>query len=129
MLDVRRIPSERAGYCYGSRIMYVDPHFWYSLWVDLFDASLKLWKVVRISPRALPLKGVSPSFTDVVNDTGPVSFGWYDVQSDHITILNTANKNGQDVMFDHVVPKRYWNTARYCTPGGLIQIARQLEQG
>jgi hypothetical protein len=34
-IDVRRVPSERSGYCYGSRIMYVDKEFFYTLWNDL----------------------------------------------------------------------------------------------
>src|SRR5207302_2573092 len=42
--DVRRIPQERAGYCYGSRIMYIDNEVFYSIWNDLYDSNMKLWK-------------------------------------------------------------------------------------
>jgi hypothetical protein len=44
--DVHRIPSEAPGYCYSSRIMYVDKELWHGMWVDLYDANHKLWKAI-----------------------------------------------------------------------------------
>jgi Protein of unknown function (DUF1329) len=42
--DVNRIPSEAAGYCYLSRIIYADKEHWNGDWVDLYDSNHKLWK-------------------------------------------------------------------------------------
>ncbi|MGH7838324.1 MAG: DUF1329 domain-containing protein, partial [Candidatus Binataceae bacterium] len=44
--DVHRIPSEAAGYCYSSRIIYADREHWLGNWVDLFDSNHKLWKAI-----------------------------------------------------------------------------------
>ncbi|MGH7837008.1 MAG: DUF1329 domain-containing protein, partial [Candidatus Binataceae bacterium] len=44
--DVKRIPSEAAGYCYSSRIIYADKEHWNSDWVDLYDSNHKLWKSI-----------------------------------------------------------------------------------
>ena len=44
--DVHRIPSEAAGYCYSSRILYADREFWSANWVDLYDSNRKLWKTI-----------------------------------------------------------------------------------
>ena len=41
--DVYCTPSEAAGYCYSSRIMYVDKELWHRMWMDLYDANYKLW--------------------------------------------------------------------------------------
>jgi len=46
VIDVRRIPSLTPGYCYGKRIMYVDKYFYHESWTDLYDADMKLWKVL-----------------------------------------------------------------------------------
>ena len=49
VIDVRRVRSQRRGYCYGSRIMYVDTQFMHQLWEEILnDANLKLWKLVSI---------------------------------------------------------------------------------
>ena len=45
VIDVRRIPMLRPGYCYGKRVMYVDKHFYHELWTDLYDPNMKLWRM------------------------------------------------------------------------------------
>ncbi len=44
--DIHRIPSEAAGYCYSSRIIYADKEHWNGNWVDLYDSNHKLWKSI-----------------------------------------------------------------------------------
>jgi hypothetical protein len=48
IIDTRRVPSLRPGYCYGSKIMYVDAHFNQQMWEDIYDANLALWKILVI---------------------------------------------------------------------------------
>ena len=35
VLDIRRVPSLSAGYCYGSRMAYIDKQTWQPIWMDL----------------------------------------------------------------------------------------------
>ena len=62
VIDVWRIPSESPDYCYGSRTMYVDWHFHYGIWIDLYDANLKLSKITWGARRAkmVPKSSTSP---------------------------------------------------------------------
>jgi hypothetical protein len=55
VVDVRRIPQLASGYCYGSRIMYVDKQYYQTLAEDIYDGNLKLWKVVWIGLAPGPL--------------------------------------------------------------------------
>ncbi len=41
VLDVRRVPSMAAGYCYGSRMAYIDRVTWQPIWMDLYDSALQ----------------------------------------------------------------------------------------
>lgn len=43
--DVMRVPSERKGYCYGKKRLYIDKEVYRSVWADIYDENLKLWKV------------------------------------------------------------------------------------
>jgi hypothetical protein len=44
VLDVRRTPAHASGYCYGSRMAFIDKETWQPDWMDLYDPDLKLWK-------------------------------------------------------------------------------------
>ena len=61
VIDVRRIPSEAQGYCYGKRIMYVDKFFLHELWTDLYDSNMKLWKVLQLGAAPKVINGVETS--------------------------------------------------------------------
>jgi hypothetical protein len=117
IIDVRRVPSERRGYCYGSRIIYEDSYNHYALWEDVYDANLKLWKVALIAPRDTMASGlglVPASVTSCI----------WDVQNNHMTTGTTQDKNGHDVLINADVPAEYRDVARYSTPGGLVQIMK-----
>lgn len=45
VINVHRIPSLSAGYCYGSRVLYCDKESHNAMWDELYDANMKLWKV------------------------------------------------------------------------------------
>jgi len=117
--DIRRVPSERNGYCYGSRIMYLDKEFFYSLWTDLYDSNMKLWKAQFWAPRIRPVPGVGRAIT---NSVGAAS---YDLQNTHGTYWSSAgNPRGQDPLFDSEAPAYYHDGVRYGSPAGLSQIMR-----
>jgi hypothetical protein len=118
IIDVRRIPSESAGYCYGSRVMYVDSHFHYATWIDIYDSNLNLWKIFWLGPRAATVPQVGHVTTNSV--TGSV----WDVQNEHMTFLSTVDGDGVGPSFNSDAPPEYHDFTKYCTPSGLMQIMR-----
>ncbi|HZO82522.1 MAG TPA: DUF1329 domain-containing protein [Candidatus Binataceae bacterium] len=118
VLDVRRVPSERSGYCYGSRIMYVDKEVFYTVWNDLYDSNLRLWKVQWWAPRVRPVPGDG----DVI--TNSVGAATYDLQNEHASYWSSANPKGIDPYFNSDTPKQYQNLVRFSTPAGMMQVMR-----
>lgn len=79
MIDVRRVPSQRPGYCYGKRILYCDKEIYQSVWADLYDENMKLWKIDYDPQGLIDVPGEGRRWT---ND------GWgmmFDVQNMHLT--------------------------------------------
>jgi hypothetical protein len=116
IIDVRRIPNERAGYCYGSRIMYVDSIYHYAGWLDIFDGNLKHWKIQYWGSRAEDV----PPLGHV--NTNSVTLGVWDVQNDHATYLSTYDASGTGPYFNTQAPPDYRNYTKYCSPSGLMQV-------
>jgi len=116
VIDVRRIPLLKPGYCYGKRIMYVDKKFAHELWSDLYDANMKLWKVFTIEASSKVINGVGTSILTTL--AGQM----WDVQNNHSTIFFTAAGSGRDVMVNDEVPKQYLDITRYSTPTGMMMI-------
>jgi hypothetical protein len=124
VIDVRRVPSQRPGYCYGSRIMYVDKQFMHQLWEEIYDSNLKLWKIVRIHLHdADSAQAKGQTFYSL---PGSLIESYWDLQNDHKSDIFTANPDGKTdaVTYDANVPAEYNNITRYSTPGGLMQIMR-----
>jgi hypothetical protein len=122
VIDVRRVPTEREGYCYGSKIMYIDHQFYHQLWEEIYDTNLKLWKVVHI--------GLHPA--EIIPDEGPTPLdgslieSYWDLQSDHVSHIFSADPDGKTdgFTFNGNAPPEYNNVTKYSTPGGLSQIMR-----
>jgi hypothetical protein len=122
VIDVRRLPPFRAGYCYGSRILYVDAQYGYQMWLELYDANLKLWKIAcnaRKPDVMVPGEGPTPL-------AGGVSVQYWDVQNDHATQAHTATPDGKrdGLRFNEGVPGIFNDVNKYSTPGGLMTIMR-----
>jgi uncharacterized protein DUF1329 len=119
IIDVRRIPSQRPGYCYGSRMMYVDQAYTYSDWNELYDGNLQLWKIFGGgAAHVVDVPRVGRVVTNAV-----VSGGW-DIQNDHASYFSSIDKAGHEPLFNQLAPKEYQDISRYCTPAGLMQILR-----
>ncbi len=118
VLDIRRIPQDARGYCYGKRISYIDKVFLHENWSDLYDANMKLWKVLQLGAAPRIVNGVE---TSVI---GSFWAGMWDFQNYHATIAFTADGPGRDIMIDDSVPKEYEDIERYCTPAGMMMILR-----
>jgi hypothetical protein len=118
VIDVRRIPSEASGYCYGKRIMWVDKYVLHEIWTDLYDSNMKLWKIMMVAGAPKKIQGRMSSVV------GTLFVGMWDMQNDHSTLAFTADGHGGDIVVDNAVPKEYEDITRYCTPAGLMQIMR-----
>ncbi|HKV54987.1 MAG TPA: DUF1329 domain-containing protein, partial [Candidatus Binataceae bacterium] len=116
--DVHRIPSEAPGYCYSSRVMYIDKEFWDGMWVDLYDSNRKLWKTISY----LDDFGDIPQLGHSLD--GVSSVAW-DLQNTHMTVwCGYANPGKHKPFINFQAPKEYFNGVKYGTPSGLMQILR-----
>jgi Protein of unknown function (DUF1329) len=116
--DVHRIASEAAGYCYSSRIMYVDKEFWDGDWVDLYDSNHKLWKSIAYFNDIGNVPGLGRTWD------GVASMAW-DLQNVHCTVWSGfGNPGKQKPYLDFNAPKEYFNGVKYGSPSGLMQILR-----
>jgi hypothetical protein len=118
VIDVRRAESEAPGYCYGKRIMFIDKAFVHEVWDDLFDPTMKLWKVMQFAVAPKLMHGTESS------TFGSAWMGLWDMQNRHATIMFTADGPGRDMVVDEEVPKPYDNITKYSTPGGLMMLMK-----
>ncbi|MGH7931939.1 MAG: DUF1329 domain-containing protein [Candidatus Binataceae bacterium] len=114
-IDVRRIPELAAGYCYGSRILYVDKESMQAMWADLYDSNMKLWKI-DYDPQAI---------TEVPNVGNDIwtNNGWgsiYDVQNEHMTFVALPLYAGDTCKNLNGV--NYTDINRYFSVNGLSQL-------
>ena len=120
VLDVHRIPSEAAGYCYGNRVMYIDKELWWSTWSDLYDSNHKLWKMQFWGAEVRDLPGSGLSRT-----VGGVAAVSWDIQNSHATYWSgMGNPDKREPYIDAQAPKEWHDGVRYGSPSGLMQILR-----
>jgi hypothetical protein len=121
IIDLRRIPAPRPGYCYGAKIMYVDTNFWHPLWEETYDTNLKLWKIVSIYPAVsdVPKIGKVTALLTGLEE-------YWDVENDHATHVFSANPDGktQSAVHNDNAPGEFNNIEKYSTSAGLMQIMR-----
>lgn len=119
VIDVHRIPSMAAGYCYGKRIMYVDKQYYDTLAEDIYDANMKLWKVVWVglSPGQFDNYGDQMGFCGIVEN-------YWDMQNDHVSYITGFGPKGLCSTLDKSILPEYDNITKYSTPGGLMQMMR-----
>jgi hypothetical protein len=117
VIDIRRVPREMAGYCYGKRIIYEDSQTHYALWEDAYDRQMRFWKTALLAQRLIK----KTSLGDV---PGAFSSTAWDFEGRHLTNASTQSKQGGDVLVDGDVPAEYRNFTRYSTIAGLAQIMK-----
>jgi hypothetical protein len=119
LVDVHRIPSEAAGYCYSSRIIYADKEHWNGNWVDLYDSNHKLWKSIAYYNDAGEVKGGYGHMWDGVSSMA------MDFQNQHETVWSGfGNPSATKPFLDTNAPAEYMDGVKYGSPGGLMQIMR-----
>lgn len=117
VIDVRRIPSEQAGYCFGKRIIYEDSRTHYALWEDAYDSAMRLWKSAFVAQRLT--HGSRIGYVP-----GAVTSSVWDFQNDHMTNVSTQDKYGHDLLADYDVPAEFQDFSTYATPAGLARIMK-----
>src|SRR5579875_336930 len=117
VLDVRRVPSHSSGYCYGSRMAFIDKETWQPVWMDLYDANLKLWKVGPSVYRPMTLPGTGGDVATGGGGPGDGVYMYWDLQNAHITF---DPQNGAQINED--APRAYDDFARWGTPAGMQQV-------
>jgi hypothetical protein len=117
VLDIRRVRSMSAGYCYGSRMAYIDKETWQPVWMDLYDRSLKLWKTGPSVYRPMSLPGTNGDVAVGAGGPGDGEYTFWDVQNMHLTFdIQTA------AQINESAPKSYDDFARWGTPAGMVQV-------
>jgi hypothetical protein len=119
VVDIRRVPEFAAGYCYGSRVDYIDKQYYTSLAEDIYDTQLQLWKIIVFSTNTKQLDNYGEQ-----DWMGGTFSGFWDVQNDHATYGGGANARGLKYLWDKEIPERYRDFTRYGTPAGLSMIMR-----
>jgi len=119
VVDVRRIPELNPGYCYGSRVDYVDKQYYGNVAEDIYDSNMKLWKVVWVGSTPAQLD----NYGEQLGHCGIVENYW-DVQNDHVSYITSFNPSGACSLYDTKVPAQWNNVTKYATPAGLSQLMR-----
>ncbi len=114
VFDIRRVPSLRQGYCYGSRTMFLDKEQFAPQWIDLYDAGLKYWKLYW----NLYYPGLIPETGEHTFGSGTVG-GFFLMQEFQNVHEDAA---WQIPRWDGDVAERYRDYTRWGTPAGLSQV-------
>jgi hypothetical protein len=119
VIDIRRVAPLSPGYCYGSRVMYIDKEYYFTIAEDIYDSNMKLWKVMVEAGASenYDTFGKQPNFGGIIED-------FWDVQNDHVSYVTSFNKAGIPIYYDSQLPKQYDNVTKYSMPGGLAQVMR-----
>lgn|SRR5579875_1625667 len=117
LLDVRRIPALRSGYCIGKRMLYVDKQQWTQSWADLYDENLKYWKSTSFQQIAHDVPEVGP-----VMYTGDYLVGLWDQQNSHASAWIANPPFGTNQGCANLGGVNYTDVKLYSTVSGLSSI-------
>jgi hypothetical protein len=122
VIDVRRIPSQRSGYCYGKRLMWIDKETKMSFWQDIYDSSMKFWKMNVWPVVITKVPGQGPAITPN---------GWanqWDIQNDHLSFWAFKTPDGLSTGDNADCRNRYGenmdDVGKYSTAAGLATVLR-----
>jgi hypothetical protein len=116
VLDLRRVPSMAGGYCYGTRMAFIDKETWQPIWMDLYDSSLHLWKTGPSIYKPMPLPGTNGDVATGAGGPGDGEYTFWDVQNNHMTLdIQSDGKINQDA-------KSFDDFARWGTAAGMQQV-------
>lgn len=122
VIDTRRLPSLRAGYCYGKRIMWVDKCSYNTIWADVYDPGMKLFKVEMAEEIAARVGSEGMQL-----NTGNEVQTYWDIQKGHLSSWITSGSGGKGIVNGEACRNldgvNYYDM-QYSSVGGLTQIMR-----
>ncbi len=117
LVDIRRTDQMKQGYCYGSRMAYIDKETWQPIWMDLYDVGLKLWKTGPSMYKPMLLPNTGGDVSTGGGGPGDGMYEFYDMQNHHITF------DIQDhALINENAPALYQDFQRWGTPAGMLQV-------
>jgi hypothetical protein len=123
VIDLRRVPSQRAGYCYGKIITYIDKHSFVVLWKDLYNTDMRLFKINMSLKIAAPVQNAGIQYSN-----GNVIEAMWDIDKNHCTLFVTTMPGGTGIRNGkacrNVDGVNYDDINQYSTVGGLTQVMR-----
>ncbi|HEV3110448.1 MAG TPA: DUF1329 domain-containing protein [Candidatus Binataceae bacterium] len=117
LVDVRRTEKTRQGYCYGSRMAYIDKETWQPIWMDLYDINLKLWKTGPSMYKPMPLPNTGGDVATGGGGPGDGMYNFWDMQNHHLSFDIQLN-----ALINENVPPLYQDFQRWGTPAGMLQV-------
>ena len=111
LVTLRRIPSLRKGYCYGTRLFWIDKDTWHVINPEFWDAQEKFWKSEFYQFPQMPIPETHDSYFEDNLHGAILDFQNYHATGDAL-IHSELNKEAG----------KYQDVTRYATPGGLQQI-------
>jgi hypothetical protein len=115
IVDVKRVPSKLAGYCYGNRRLNIDALDYHMSGLELEDMGGKLWKIFVQYQREHP-NGYGDLYESGATD---YLANVIDLQNIHYTLADTFNGQANTD-----AAEAYWHVARYASPTGLLEIMK-----
>ena len=122
VIDARRLPSLRVGYCYGKRIMWVDKCSYNTMWADVYDPDMKLIKIVMAEEIAAPVGAEGMQ----LNSGNEIQTYW-DIQKGHLSSWITSGNSGKGIVNQQAcydLNGVNYQDMQYSTVSGLTQIMR-----
>jgi hypothetical protein len=107
----QRLPEFQAGYCFGSRISYIDKQNFNSLGADNFDMQQKFYKAAVGDYQVIESPAGGPYFSADANLSYTIDF-----QNFH------ASNGGEFYPKFNADAGKFQDTTRYATPAGLQQV-------
>ncbi len=121
VIDIRRIPSQSVGYCYGKKIMYVDKQLFNGIWTEAYDEPMRLWKILYAFTFAqkIPQMGV----IGATNEWMSVA---YDLQAEHLSFGTRENSRpfGYNEECDNYGGENFNDIKMYSSTAGLNMIMK-----
>jgi len=117
IIELQKVPSQRPGYCYGLRRMYVDAQGFFTHAYEFYDMNMKVWKFAQENYGHIPLPNSGGDYY-VAAANGAVQLFW-DIQNDHATAVMNPNPRTNDE-----IPAQYRNVQRYMSPAGLLDVMK-----
>jgi hypothetical protein len=117
LLDVRRIASQRTGYCIGKRMLSVDKQQLTQSWADLYDENMKYWKSISFQQIAHDVPGVG-----AVMYTGDYIVSGWDQQNNHASGWIANPPFGTNELCSNLGGINYTDSKLYSSVSGLSSI-------